>query len=239
MLTNLANLAANVDDEKKAKILRQMKKAEQKARVYNLLKFQRNNLLQAGGIDRLEVPASWPNMEDYDESIDYNLTDPKSLDPTDSSQWKNVICPKEIEFYLRLRNCRHFGQAEGTPSTSPSMKQKFNWSATTNEAELVLNCEYTDKALSHVQRMLLDNMKRVTSNESSPTYLTSTKFDNQMKKWRESTSTSPSGRHLGHYKVLLSTPDRTLKDDEIKDIKSIQSDIKKCYLGLINYCIRH
>ena len=51
MLTNLANLAADVDDEKKAKILRQMKKAERKARVYNLLKFQRNNLLQAGGIN--------------------------------------------------------------------------------------------------------------------------------------------------------------------------------------------
>ena len=181
MLTNLANLAADIDDEKKAKILHQMKKAERKGRVYNLLKYQRNKLLQAGGIDRLEVPASWPNMEDYDESIDYNLTDPKALNPTDSSQWKKVICPEEIEFYLRLRNRRHFGQAEGTPFITLAMKKKFNWSATTNEAELVLDGEYTDEELTDIQRMLLDNMKRVTSIISSPSYITAAEFDNQMK----------------------------------------------------------
>lgn len=75
--------------------------------------------------------------------------------------------------------------------------------------------------------MILNNRKRVTSNKSSPTYLTAIKFDNQMKKWKEITSTSPSERHLGHYKALLSAPDQTLKDDKIKDIKLIQSDIKK------------
>ena len=121
-------------------------------------------------------------MENYDESIDYDLADPKTINQNDPTQWKNVNCPKEIEFYLQLRNRRHFGQAEGTPFTSPSMKKKFNWSATTDEAELVLNGEYSDDELSQVQRMLLDHMKRVTSNQTSPTYLTTTEFDNRMKK---------------------------------------------------------
>jgi hypothetical protein len=50
---------------------------------------------------------------------------------------------QEIEFLLRLRNQRHFGQAEtdGTPFTVESIKHKFNWSASTNEAELVLKGE--------------------------------------------------------------------------------------------------
>lgn len=33
--------------------------------------------------------------------------------------------------------------------------------------------------------------------------ITESEFWNGFKKWREATSTSPSGRHLGHYKVLL------------------------------------
>lgn len=60
-----------------------------------------------------------------------------------------------------------------------------------------------------------------------------------MKKWRKTTSTSPSGRHLGHYKVLVSTIDRSLQEDVVKDLQSIQRDIKICYIGLINYCVKY
>ena len=45
-----------------------------------------------------------------------------------------------------------------------------------------------------------------TSKSTSPDndYLTYESFATAFRKWRESTSTSPSGRHLGHYKSLLS-----------------------------------
>ena len=189
---------------------------------------------------RLEVPSSWPLMSDYDESIDYNLTDPKSLDPTDKSLWKEVNCPKEIEFYLRLRNQRHFGQARETPFCQPSMSRKFNWSATTEAAELVLEGNYEDAELTDIQRMFLDNMKRVASEEiSSSKYLNADSFTKKMKSWKEKTSTSPSGRHLGHYKTLVSTIDRSLEKGKITDLKLIQTDILKCYVGLINYCVHH
>ena len=178
-------------------------------------------------------------METYDDSIDYELEDPKSLNPNNSTQWREVNCPKEIEFYLRLRNQRHFGQAEGTPFTSPSMKKKFDWSASTREAELVLKGEYTDEELTNVQRMFLNNMQRVSQNGISTNFITTDEFDGKMKKWRETTSTSPSGRHLGHYKVLVSTIDRSLQEDVAKDLQSIQKDIKMCYIGLINYCVKH
>ena len=63
MLTNLANFAADIDDKQNAKVLRQMKRSERKARVYSLLKYQRKKNKYSGGIDRLEVPFSWPTME--------------------------------------------------------------------------------------------------------------------------------------------------------------------------------
>jgi hypothetical protein len=101
------------------------------------LKFKRGLIRDGGGKSRLQVPVSWPTAADYDDGVDYDLEDPKSTDQNDPSKWKEVNCPKEIEFLLHLRNQQHFGQAEtdGTPFTVESMKHKFNWSASTNEAE--------------------------------------------------------------------------------------------------------
>jgi hypothetical protein len=156
------------------------------------LKFKRGSIRDGGGISRLQVPVSWPTAADYDD--DYDLVDPKSTNQKDPSKWKEVNCPKEIEFLIRLRNQRHFGQAEsdGTPFTRESMKHRFNWSASTNEAEL-----------SDVTRLFLDNMTRVTEAEDTPKFLTMKEFTGKFKVWRESTLTSPSGRHLGHYIALV------------------------------------
>ena len=179
-------------------------------------------------------------MSEYDSSTDYNLVNPKTLDLSNKSLWKEVNCPKEIEFHLCLRNQRHFGQAKKHPFCTPSLSRKLNWSASTEAAELVLNGEYDDAKLTEVQRMFLDNMQRVASEEiSSSKYLNIDQFEGKMKAWKEKTSTSPSSRHLGHYKALVSTIERSLEDNEITDLKLIQTDIKKCYLGLINYCVHY
>ena len=239
-LTNLANFSADMTDNQKAKCIRQMKRQERKVRAYNFLRYQRQKDSKSGGINRLEVLSFWPIMSEYDESIDYNLIDPKSLDPKDKSLWKEVNCPKEIEFYLRLCNQRQFGQARETAFCSSLMSRKFNWSATTETAGLVLKGTYEDEELTDIQRMFLDNMKRVASEEiSSSKYLSAENSMKKMKSWKEKTSTSPSGRHLGHYKALVSIIDRSLEKDKITDLKSIQTDIIKCYVGLINYCVRH
>jgi hypothetical protein len=93
------------------------------------------------------------------------------------------------------------------------MKHKFNWSASTNEAELVLKGEYyNDEEISDITRLFLDNMTRVTEAENTPKFLTMKEFTGKFKVWRESTSTSPSGRHLGHYKALVAVIDRSLDD---------------------------
>ena len=60
-----------------------------------------------------------------------------------------------------------------------------------------------------------------------------------MKSWRETTSTSPSGRHLGHYKVLVSDIDRSLTPNEQETLRDIQKDIARAYVGIVNYCIKH
>jgi hypothetical protein len=117
-------------------------------------------------------------MEEYDDNRQYEFEDPKK-----TSNWRDINCPKEIEFSLRLRNQRHFGQAEseGTPLTTPRMKQKFNWSTSTCEAELVLEGEHTDEELTDTQRLLLDNMTRVTEAEDNSQYITDKDFIGKFK----------------------------------------------------------
>jgi hypothetical protein len=197
-------MAEDADDKKKAKATRQIKNTKQQGRSFLKLKFKRGLICDGGGISRLQVPVLWPTAADYDDEEDYNLEDPKSTNQKDPSKWREVNCLKEIEFLLRLRNQRHFGQEEidGTPFTGESKKHKFNWSASTKEAEQVLKGEYNDEEISDITRLILDNMTRVTEAEDTQKFLTMKEFTGKLRVWRESTSTSPCGRHLGHYKAL-------------------------------------
>ena len=236
-LLEQANISEDADDKMKAKALRLMRLRERQGRAYSRFAYHRNGGGRGSGINRLQVPQSWPKMEEYNEDNQYNFEDPKK-----TQHWREINCPKEIEFSLRLRNQRHFGQAEseGTPFTTPRMKHRFNWSASTSEAELVLEGKYTDEQLTDTQRLMLDNMTRVTEAEDNSQYITDKEFVGKFKVWRESTSTSPSGRHLGHYKALVSVIDKSIKEEEEReDYKSLQRSIRQCHIGMINYCMKH
>jgi hypothetical protein len=235
-LLEQANILEDADDKMKAKALRLMRLRERQGRAYSKFAYLRQGGSQGRGINRLQVPEAWPTMEEYDYNKQYEFEDPKK-----TSNWRNINCPKEIEFSLQLRNQCHFGQAEseGTPFTTPIMKQKFNWSASTCEAELVLEGDYTDDELTDTQRLLLDNMTRVTETEDNTQYTIDKDFVGKFKVWRESTSTSPSGRHLGHYKALVSIIDKSIKEDEREDYKDLQKSIRQCHIHMINYCIKY
>jgi hypothetical protein len=56
------------------------------------------------------------------------------------------------------------------------MKHKFNWSASTSEAELVLQGEYNDEEISDITRLFLDNMTRVTEADETPKFPTMKEF---------------------------------------------------------------
>ena len=159
------------------------------------------------------MPASWPTSQDETDKA-LELEDPKTI--TKQENWREVTCPTEIAFVLKLRNIKHFAQAatDGTPFTTPEMLHKFNWNATTKEAELVLEGEYEDNEIDKISRLLLDNMTRVTALNSIPAQVKISDLRKIFKTWTEATSTSVCGRHLGHYKCLFQTIDRQLPRKE-------------------------
>jgi hypothetical protein len=63
---------------------------------------------QQDGLTRISVPRSWPPAYTHIKNI-IGLPNPKAMG--DPQLWKNVTKPEEIEYYLQLRNCFHFGQA--------------------------------------------------------------------------------------------------------------------------------
>ena len=152
--------------------------------------------------------------------------------------------PAEIEFFLLKRNQLHFGQSEheGTPFTAEPMKEKFDWSTSTKEAEEVLEGTYKtedDPELTEIMKLILTNCVQIAPPKKSTPEITVAQLRGKMKVWREGTTTSPSGRHLGHYKSLFTVIDKSLEATTKKELKEIQERIAGCYVAMINYAIRH
>ena len=85
------------------------------------------------------------------------------------------------------------------------MKQKFDWNTSTKEAESVLNGKYNTKheadgELTEIMKLVLTNCVKITSQKKTNPEITVQQLKGKIKALREGTTTSPSGRHVGHYK---------------------------------------
>eukprot|EP00957_Ditylum_brightwellii_P198123 15095060-Ditylum_brightwellii.AAC.1 len=81
-------------------------------------------------ITNLQIPITWPSTTS-DEHSTIKLDNPKT-----ANYQQTVETPKEVAFYLKLRNQLHFGQAKGTPLTVPPLSKEFDWSANSKQSEL-------------------------------------------------------------------------------------------------------
>ena len=219
------------------KRLRAIKTGEATRRAWQTMKFLK---LQAGTnqqLNRIDVPKSWPSRQQIETTIE-SLEDPKSC-----KEWISVTNPDDIEHYIRMRNSGHFGQAQGTPFTEPPLSETVNWSADGTFCDDILNGVYHQHdTLDSVPQCqaLLATCKVASDLDMLPAEITEQEFAGKMKSWRETTTTSPSGRHLGRYKVLFIKLGQNLeqiRDNEI-DYKTKQQFITKCIVSVINFCIR-
>ena len=150
-------------------------------------------------LNRIDVPASWPLP-----GIVYNGATLVE-DPTTCKDWRTITNPEEIEHYIRLRNHGHFGQAQGTPFTELPLRDEINWTADTPTCEDILNGHHQLDTISSIPKCqaLLDTCRSAATFDLLPYYISNNEFEQKIKIWSKTTTTSPSGRHLGHYKVLL------------------------------------
>jgi hypothetical protein len=57
--------------------------------------------------------------------------------------------------------------------------------------------------------------------------------------WKESTSTSPSGRHLGHYKAIINDPERKKEACNENYMSKHKLDLLELYTNLVNIPLKY
>ena len=211
-----------------AKRLRNLEKSEAIKQLFGKLKSLRL-VRQKSGVSCIEIPS------------------PPTADPKTCTNWIQIDIPDEIVFHLTERNRRHFGQAAGSPFTIPPLSTQLGYDAQSETAEQILRGEYRDEGTDSNVQLLLQylNFTADTEQLQVEASISEAEFCGKIRAWRESTSTSPSGLHLGHYKALIarhkyaSIPED--EDDEHRQnrerLTRMQQDLLDLHLTLLNYAL--
>ncbi|KAI2491604.1 hypothetical protein MHU86_22948 [Fragilaria crotonensis] len=228
-------------DKNHARLLRRLKRNEKVKRVCEKIKAARNQG-QPRGVTRLEIPS------------------PPTADPKTCTEWQTIDIPSEIVENLQQRNRHHFGQAHGSPFTIDPLASDLGFCGDTSLADELLAGQYRiDPQANASLHLLIQHLKMTHEIATMETYPTVSleEFQGKLKAWRESTTTSPSGMHLGHYKALLANhkyshvpplgnsenPDDPETQEHIRllhlksEYDQMQRSLLELHLSLLNYAL--
>jgi hypothetical protein len=177
------------------------------------------------GISNIEIPFKDANGD--------NTSNPEA-----AISWTRITDPTNIKNKLIERNILNFGQAEGSLFTREDIKQSFTYEGTSSSARSLIEGEFDIHQFHNMTNgattlfTKLNNRKNLSTFDNNISFL---EFKKAFSKWNENTSTSPSGRHLGHYKCLLRSDQCELLYDETNiDPKE---KIMQVYYDIVNTAI--
>jgi hypothetical protein len=117
-----------------------------------------------------------------------------------------------MEQTLNDYNRSWFRQAADTPFGHGDLFNLVGFEGLTEEADAILrgDCiDYMGIPMSNELKVFLEACKRPNKLSEISATISDDDFRQTVQKWKESTSTSPSGRHLGHYKAAILDDDIT------------------------------
>jgi hypothetical protein len=194
----------------KAQVLRQIKKVETKQRYHRTLK-SHNKPKSTSGVSHILI-----KKHDTIQRIDDKV---------------------EIENTLHSHFQQHFNQATGTPFTHGILRQTFGYSGVTEHTEALLRGELPRLETSTAVQQFLLNIRR--SRPAIPSHFPPQDMKQGFLKWRESTTTSPSGKHLGFYKSMIKAVNHNIRSsDEDENLPSKAMLLFNIQQLLINLAIR-
>jgi hypothetical protein len=153
-----------------------------------------------------------------------------------NSKEEMVLDPAEMFAMLLERNKGHFSQADGTPFTQPAMTDLFGKYGTNAMSKLLLDgkLDLESMTLSDALKAILGKLKRLTPEGTISHHITASEIEAVYRKWRESTSTSPSGLHLGHEKALFRFESKLGPEDPKLSVRMFEMKAK-----FLNAAIEH
>ena len=111
-----------------------------------------------------------------------------------------------IENELLRYNREWFRQAQDTPFGHGELFELLGYDGLTEEATAIVSgtcIPYMGIPMSRELQTFLEECRRPDSVKEISSIISVADFTKTVKEWKETTSTSPSGRHLGHYKTTL------------------------------------
>ena len=214
-------------NKKSAKRLRRLQKAEAIKELFRKLKPLRDPDGRKG-VTRIEIPS-------------HPETDPKSC-----TEWQQIEVPTDVLYHLHKRNRKHFSQAQGSPFTVSPLVDQLGYCGDGPSADQILDGTYDAQGMDSNVALLLRHLKQTAEMAALPSHPTVTEQDyrGKLQVWKESTTTSPSGLHLGHYKALIARHKYTdlESDDEEENAKRdewnhMQSNLLTLHVQMLNYAL--
>ncbi|KAI2501756.1 hypothetical protein MHU86_12676 [Fragilaria crotonensis] len=217
-------------DKHTARRLRRIRKAEDIKAVMSKLRHVRGKNHRSGVV-RLEIPLH------------------RGEDPKTCTEWTQIDVPTEIVTLLQERNRLHFGQAHGTPFTIPPLSDLLGYTGIGTAQQQILNGKFNTTGYEESVQLLLQHLQythKWSEDMTRPT-ICDDDFCAKLRLWSESTTTSPSGMHLGHYKALIARHSYSSEasDDEVTlefkakrdELNYRQRALRQLRLDMLNYVL--
>ena len=167
-------------------------------------------------------------------------------DPKTCTEWRVIDVPSEVVGHLQRRNRIHFGQAHGTPFTIPPLSTDLGFCGDLRGTDDILNGRYDSSQFRENVQLL------IAQNPTYPT-ISEAEFIGKLKVWKESTTTSPSGLHLDHYKAQALIARHKYSENEDTESENatggdtyssnrdewnhMQQELRTFHLTLLNYAL--
>ncbi len=184
-------------DKKKQREIRRIKRKEALTRLHRKIGYTLRPTDSRGGLSRVDIPHT-------------TTRDPYPIGPdpkTWNGPWQSINEPAEIGRQVCAANARQYHQAHSTPCGTEPLASHLGYKADQDGSKSIiagnpLPTSITDLLLPETKSIFatLSSLAQLDNPTLSPK-ITPEQFQSCYKAMDERTSSSPSGRHLGHYKA--------------------------------------
>jgi hypothetical protein len=190
------------ESRRKAKILRNTIDGENTSQVFGNIR-RVVKPVETSSLSKIMVPKNTDLDSEFYSS--YRLTQET---PIEEVLWETVVDRHEIDRHLLQYNRDSFRAAAASPCGHGVIHDALTFSSLSPASEALLAGTIPEDWCgqdNHLREFLASFVipHKVQTHDDIPTAISEEDILYGFKGWKESTSTSPSGRHLGHYKALI------------------------------------
>ena len=191
----------------RAKIVQNTIKAEQSRQMFRNIRNATTATITGSGLQQVNVPRPRQQTDIPEDAYITLQTHAGSGD----IEWETILNPADIETHLLRYNRHSFRAASVSPCGHGLIHDTLTFTSLSDGGAQLLKGQLPD-ALTQQPTLLKTFLLSFAMPPAVPqiqSTMTEDQVQNGFKTWRETTSTSPSGRHLGHYRALVT--DDTLR----------------------------